>query len=124
MTKTFPEVPQNPYAMRHDLLRLAWDILQHNSRIIGDFPSAETEGRSVFITADQVIETAQILNEFVSNKGGPKRSDALNAQRCPRCKIGIDTDGDGNCALCANLSDEEVARGIVPGPIHSSRKSK
>lgn len=29
---------------------------------------------------------------------------------CPRCKVGIDDDGDGNCAACARWSDEEAAR--------------
>lgn len=29
---------------------------------------------------------------------------------CPRCGIGQDTDGDGNCAMCERESDENVAR--------------
>lgn len=29
---------------------------------------------------------------------------------CQRCLIGIDDDGDGNCALCARWDDAEAAR--------------
>lgn len=29
---------------------------------------------------------------------------------CPRCGMGNDTDGDGNCAICARLTDDEVGR--------------
>ena len=28
---------------------------------------------------------------------------------CPRCKIGIDDDGEGDCPLCANLSAARVS---------------
>ena len=35
---------------------------------------------------------------------------------CPRCGMGIDHDGDGNCGVCARLSDEDLAR------IKASRK--
>jgi hypothetical protein len=31
---------------------------------------------------------------------------------CKRCRLGIDDDGDGNCAICARWSDEEVKRVI------------
>lgn len=27
---------------------------------------------------------------------------------CPRCKRGKDTDGDGNCPMCAHLTDEQL----------------
>lgn len=30
---------------------------------------------------------------------------ATEDKRCPRCFIGIDDDGDGNCKVCANLGD-------------------
>jgi hypothetical protein len=29
---------------------------------------------------------------------------------CPRCSVGFDDDGDGNCAICARLSDEHAAK--------------
>lgn len=32
------------------------------------------------------------------------------SELCRRCKIGIDDDGDGNCAVCAHWTDEEVQR--------------
>lgn len=28
---------------------------------------------------------------------------------CPRCLLGIDSNGDGDCAVCHNKSDAEVA---------------
>ena len=28
---------------------------------------------------------------------------------CPRCRIGIDDNGDGDCAVCCNLTDEQAA---------------
>jgi hypothetical protein len=31
-------------------------------------------------------------------------------QRCPRCFIGIDDDGDGDCATCAALTDLQAMR--------------
>jgi len=33
----------------------------------------------------------------------------LGQLRCPRCGMGFDTDGDGNCPACAKLTDEEAA---------------
>lgn len=30
------------------------------------------------------------------------------ANKCPRCRCGIDNDGDGNCGVCARLTDVEV----------------
>jgi len=115
MTKTFPEAPLNPYELRFEMLKLARNILTHNARIAVDHPMPEGTEVKVLFTAEDVIETARKLNEFVSNKG---ESDTPKPQRCPRCKIGIDTDGDGNCFVCGHLSDEEVAQGIVPGPTH------
>lgn len=34
---------------------------------------------------------------------------AYNPKPCPRCGVGIDDDGDGNCGRCAKLSDEQAA---------------
>lgn len=33
--------------------------------------------------------------------------------QCPRCKIGIDDDGDGNCGVCAKYTDVEVIRKLA-----------
>lgn len=35
--------------------------------------------------------------------------------RCPRCGVGYDTDGDGDCAFCARLIDCECGRGPARG---------
>ena len=32
----------------------------------------------------------------------------MTAPNCPRCGLGVDSDGDGNCGICAHWSDEEV----------------
>lgn len=36
--------------------------------------------------------------------------------KCPRCEIGEDSDGDGDCAVCARMSDEQVARAKASQP--------
>ena len=33
----------------------------------------------------------------------------MEKQWCRRCWSGVDDDGDGDCAICARLSDEEAA---------------
>lgn len=45
--------------------------------------------------------------EIASMSGEP-------SQRCPRCGIGVDNDGDGNCAVCAKIPDtnRELAQNI------------
>lgn len=30
--------------------------------------------------------------------------------RCQRCLLGIDDDGDGNCAVCASLTDVQALK--------------
>ena len=34
--------------------------------------------------------------------------------KCPRCGLGIDSDGDGSCGICAHWTDEMVAAKAGP----------
>lgn len=36
----------------------------------------------------------------------------MRIANCPRCGLGIDDDGDGNCGICQGLSDAQV-RGMI-----------
>jgi len=36
-----------------------------------------------------------------------------NGKRCPRCGIGIDNDGDGDCANCANKSSKQLVEELI-----------
>lgn len=58
-------VSANPYQMRFDLLHLAKDILEQNAHMAREDKSKD---RKTYYTLDEVIETAQTLNQFVSNK--------------------------------------------------------
>jgi hypothetical protein len=57
---------RNAYQIRADLLRLAYDILLANSVRSGD--SGNHVGHTPFTVLD-VIATAKVLNEFVSQRG-------------------------------------------------------
>ena len=35
------------------------------------------------------------------------------APSCPRCGVGHDTDGDGNCAFCHNIPDDRLTAAII-----------
>lgn len=35
-------------------------------------------------------------------------SEQVRGRECPRCGIGRDTDGDGDCMFCARLTDDQV----------------
>lgn len=39
-------------------------------------------------------------------------ADTCSKQQCTRCGQGIDSDGDGNCAFCWDVSDEAAARAL------------
>lgn len=43
-----------------------------------------------------------------------------SAVKCPRCGLGVDDNGDGDCAICARLSDRQVedAKMLRPEEIH------
>jgi len=56
--------PRNPYEMRFDLLHLAKDILEQNAHMARE---DKAKDRSTFFTTEEVIETANKLNAFVSN---------------------------------------------------------
>jgi len=61
---------RNPYEMRFDLLHLAKDILEtnaHMAREDKDKDRATAATFKTFYTTEEVISTAQRLNEFVSN---------------------------------------------------------
>jgi len=55
---------RSAYQIRADLLRLAYDILSAN--VVRDDGSVV---RSAPFTVDDVVSTAQVLNEFVSQRG-------------------------------------------------------
>jgi hypothetical protein len=54
---------KNPYQMRFDLLHLAKDILEQNAHMARE---DKAKDRKSFFTTDEVIETAEKLNEFIS----------------------------------------------------------
>tara|TARA_Y100000593_G_scaffold45131_1_gene85920 strand:- start:269 stop:493 length:225 start_codon:yes stop_codon:yes gene_type:complete len=56
---------RNPYEMRFDLLHLAKDILEQNAHMAREDKGSD---RKTFYTLAEVIETADELNKFVSNK--------------------------------------------------------
>jgi|TARA_R110000824_G_scaffold54351_19_gene149979 hypothetical protein len=60
----------NPYQMRFDLLHLAKDILEQNAHMAREDKVKDTnkDGRKTFFTTDEVIETADKLNKFLSGK--------------------------------------------------------
>lgn len=35
--------------------------------------------------------------------------------QCPRCRIGIDDDGDGNCVWCADIPDDDLVMFMLRG---------
>lgn len=43
--------------------------------------------------------------------GGTITEEQLN--NCPRCAMGYDNDGDGNCGFCARLSDSQLLALVV-----------
>ena len=55
---------RNPYEMRFDLLHLAKDILEQNAHMARE---DKAQDRKSWFTTDEVIETAEKLNKFVSN---------------------------------------------------------
>jgi len=55
---------RNPYEMRFDLLHLAQSILETNAHLARE---DKAQDRKTFYTTEEVILTAQRLNEFVSN---------------------------------------------------------
>jgi len=56
---------RNPFEMRFDLLHLAKDILEQNAHMARE---DKAKDRKTFYTADEVIETAGKLNEFISTR--------------------------------------------------------
>ena len=56
---------RNPYELRFDLLHLAKDILEQNAHMARE---DRAKDRKTFFTTEEVIETAQQLNKFVSNR--------------------------------------------------------
>jgi hypothetical protein len=60
--------PKNPYEMRFDLLHLAKDILEQNAHMAREDKVKTKDGRKTYFTTDEVIETAEKLNEFISKK--------------------------------------------------------
>jgi hypothetical protein len=70
-TTVTPDNGRNPYEMRFDLLHLAKDILEQNAHMAREdirMKKAKAQDRKTFFTTDEVIETAQKLNGFVSNR--------------------------------------------------------
>jgi hypothetical protein len=57
--------PRNPYEMRFDLLHLAKDILEQNAHMARE---DKAKDRQTFFTTEEVIATAERLNEFVSKR--------------------------------------------------------
>ena len=55
---------RNPYELRFDLLHLAQSILETNAHMARE---DKAQDRKTFYTTEEVILTAQRLNEFVSN---------------------------------------------------------
>ena len=55
---------RNPYEMRFDLLHLAQSILETNAHMARE---DKAQDRKTFYTTEEVISTAQRLNEFVSH---------------------------------------------------------
>jgi len=43
--------------------------------------------------------------------GGTITEEQIN--NCPRCAMGFDNDGDGNCGFCARLSDSQLLLLVV-----------
>ncbi|MDP6494635.1 MAG: hypothetical protein QGI09_04290 [Dehalococcoidia bacterium] len=58
---------RNPYEMRFDLLHLAKDILEQNAHMAREDKTTDPD-RKTFFTTQEVIETAERLNEFVSKR--------------------------------------------------------
>ncbi len=59
---------RNPYEMRFDLLHLAQSILETNAHMAREDKDKDTENpHQTFYTTEEVISTAQRLNEFVSH---------------------------------------------------------
>ena len=56
---------RNPYEMRFDLLHLAKDILEGNAHMARE---DKAKDRKTYYTTDEVLETAEKLNKFISNK--------------------------------------------------------
>lgn len=60
-----PTPSLNPYQMRFDLLHLAKDILETNAHMARE---DKAQDRSSFYTTEEVIETADRLKAFVSQR--------------------------------------------------------
>ncbi len=57
---------RNPYEMRFDLLHLAKDMLEQNAHMAREDKTTDPD-RKTYYSTEEVIQTAQRLNEFVSH---------------------------------------------------------
>jgi hypothetical protein len=66
-TPSTPSIPSraNPFQMRFELLHLAKDILETNAHMARE---DKAQDRSSFYTTEEVIETAERLKAFVSQR--------------------------------------------------------
>ena len=60
-----PPKGKSPFQLRFDILHLAKDILEQNAHMARE---DKAKDRKTYFTTDEVIEVAEKLNRFVSNK--------------------------------------------------------